>query len=128
MVNVWTGDPFLCDRGCNQMIFWKENQHMFMNMYSGVGGDQGNRHACPNRVGWSKGSNSGPTTLPEIRHITAKDLEIAACNPKKHNYIKEILDNIYGPINSDRWLCKNCKDHGDKFWMMCHICKRNIKK
>lgn len=119
-MNKFDGNSFICDRGCDQLIFWKDNQHIFVNAYDGVGGDQGKRHACPNRVGWTKGDNGPP---PVERVITEKDLEIAQCNPKKHNYVPEIYNNIYGPVNSDRWLCNNCKDHGDKWYMMVHECK-----
>lgn len=120
-MNKFDGNSFICDRGCEQLIFWKENQHIFVNAYDGVGGDQGNRHACPNRGGWSKGT--GSTEPLKERTITAKDLEIAQCNPKKHNYIPEILANIYGSVLSDRWLCRNCKLYGDKWYMMVHECE-----
>jgi len=61
----------------------------------------------------------------EKRRVTDKDIEI--CNigeaPREEN-----LFSIFAMGNSDRWSCENCKDRGDKWYMLRHTCKHNKKK
>ena len=60
--------------------------------------------------------------MTDIRNITDKDLEIAKCNPIKHRLIPDIYNSIYSSGNSDIWHCYNCRDHGDKWYMLVHDC------
>ena len=59
------------------------------------------------------------------REITKKDIEICKIRmePREEN-----LFSIYANGNSDRWFCDNCKDRGDKWYMMVHTCKYNKRK
>jgi hypothetical protein len=93
MSDVFSGETFVCHmKDCGQVIFWKENQHIFVNMYDGVGGDKGNRHACPSRQERYKNRPEGPK-------------EIVECN---RCYLQfDIMFNFECP-NCFQKCCQNC--------------------
>ena len=58
--------------------------------------------------------------------ITTQDVIICSIRQVP---LPRIVNNIYkSNPGGDTWLCKNCEERGDKWYLMIHTCKAWIKK
>jgi hypothetical protein len=110
----------------------RENNNDFQNVYKETAQVEINNDECSNLLS-ANGIPTNNDNQETNNKLLLEPSQRSPCAPTQDNLPycnieEEIQRSIFRVGRSDNWGCKNCKQHGDKWYMRQHQCSGLAKK